>query len=89
MRESSRASNIQCSATFSYALFTNGSRVTILAVMTLAMAHPSLSPIYHPQLFLLYRSDCSVLSTIFISATRPTYAFAPPGDLPPPSPPAE
>ena len=25
MRESSRASNIQCSATFSYALFTNGS----------------------------------------------------------------
>ena len=28
--------------------------LTILAVMTLAMAHPSLSPIYHPQLLLLY-----------------------------------
>jgi hypothetical protein len=28
--------------------------ITILAVMTWAMAQPSLSPIYHPQLLLLY-----------------------------------
>ncbi len=31
-----------------------GMALTILAVMTLAMAHPSSSPIYHPQLLLLY-----------------------------------
>jgi hypothetical protein len=28
--------------------------LTTLAVMTWAMAQPSLSPIYHPQLLLLY-----------------------------------
>jgi hypothetical protein len=35
---------------FAVGMFT----ITILAVMTWAMAQPSLSPIYHPQLLLLY-----------------------------------
>ena len=35
-------------------LFAVGMALTVLAVMTWAMAQPSLSPIYHPQLLLLY-----------------------------------
>ena len=35
-------------------VFTAGMALTILAVMTWAMAQPSLSPIYQPQLLLLY-----------------------------------
>jgi hypothetical protein len=35
-------------------LFAVGMALTTLAVMTWAMAQPSLSTIYHPQLLLLY-----------------------------------
>jgi hypothetical protein len=35
-------------------LFAVGMALTTLAVVTWAMAQPSLSPIYHPQLLLLY-----------------------------------
>jgi hypothetical protein len=34
-------------------LFAIGMALTVLAAMTWAMAQPSLSPIYHPQLLLL------------------------------------
>jgi hypothetical protein len=35
-------------------VFTVGMALTALAVVTWAIAQPSLSPIYHPQLLLLY-----------------------------------
>jgi len=35
-------------------VFAVGMALTILGVMTWAIAQPSLSPIYHPQLLLLY-----------------------------------